>query len=167
MISKHVQTTLSAERVQAERTYALRDMGSTVKDFHWDMIRLAFSSVAEIAIIPMQDLLGLDSSARMNIPGRAEGNWGWRFRAAKLTSKVQGHLASLTAVYARWNGAVPARLDPHHVPTATEMKTTPIKLGEEDGKLAAKLKPRKTAKKSSSRAGSTHRGSAKPRKTGS
>ena len=54
------------------------------------MIRLAFGSVADIAIVPMQDILGLDSSARMNMPGEAEGNWGWRFRADQLTARDQG-----------------------------------------------------------------------------
>ena len=59
------------------------------------MIRLAFGSVADIAIIPMQDVLGLDSSARMNIPGKAEGNWGWRFRPGQLTPEVKHRLAEV------------------------------------------------------------------------
>ena len=48
------------------------------------MIRLAFASVADTAIIPLQDILGLDSRARMNMPGKAEGNWGWRFRKGQI-----------------------------------------------------------------------------------
>ena len=125
LTSKHVQTTQSAGEIQAERAYALRYLGTTGEEFHWDMIRLAFGSVADIAIIPMQDILGLDSSARMNMPGKAEGNWGWRFRADQLTAKIKDHLAELTAVYSRWNGTIPARLDPHHVPTAAgESKTS-------------------------------------------
>ena len=107
LTSTHVQTTQTVVQVQTERAYALRYLGSTVKDFHWGMIRAALGSIAEIAIIPMQDLLGLDSSARMNVPGKAEGNWGWRFRNTQLPAKVKDHLALLTAVYARWNGTVP------------------------------------------------------------
>jgi 4-alpha-glucanotransferase len=46
----------------------------------WELIRLACSSAAAVAMIPFQDLLGLDATARMNIPGTAEGQWRWRFR---------------------------------------------------------------------------------------
>jgi len=143
----------SAEQVQTERAYALRYLGSTVKDFHWDMIRLALSSIAEIAIIPMQDLLGLDSSARMNVPGKAEGNWGWRFRASQLTAKMKDHFAALTAVYARWNGTIPVQFDPHHVPTDPEMAKTPEeKKSPRRGDSARKedMKPRKTGPKQAS-----------------
>jgi 4-alpha-glucanotransferase len=166
LTAEHVQTTLSAERIQAERAYALRYLGSTVKEFHWDMIRLAFGSIAEIAIIPMQDLLGLDSRARMNVPGKAEGNWGWRFRAPQLTSKVKDHLAALTAVYARWNGAIPAGLDPRHVPTDSKIAKSPIKLGEGGATSVAGLKPLKTGKKCPSRGDPARKRSEKPRKTG-
>ena len=81
------------------------------------MIRLAFASVADTAIVPMQDILGLDSRARMNFPGKAEGNWAWRYRAgAARSANVRARLAELTAVYRRWNGtASPAR--PASVPT--------------------------------------------------
>jgi len=166
LTSRHVQTTLSAEQVQTERAYALRYLGSTVKDFHWDMIRLALSSIAEIAIIPMQDLLGLDSSARMNVPGKAEGNWGWRFRASQLTAKVKDHFAALTAVYARWNGRIPLRFDPHHVPTDPEMAKTPEELRAGGAPLTAGLKPGEIGKKSLRRGDSARTRGMKPRKTG-
>jgi 4-alpha-glucanotransferase len=51
---------------------------------HQTLIRTAMESSARIAIIPMQDLLGLDSDARMNFPGRIEGNWTWRMNAGQL-----------------------------------------------------------------------------------
>ena len=51
----------------------------------------------------------------MNIPGEAEGNWRWRFRADQLTAQIKERLADLTAVYSRWNGTPPAKLDPHHL----------------------------------------------------
>ena len=72
----------------------------------------------------MQDVFGLDSSARMNVPGRAGGNWGWRYRAPQLTAKVEDQLAALTAIYSRWNGTIPSRLDPRHVPTDLETAKT-------------------------------------------
>ena len=162
LTSRNVQTTQSVKQVQTERAYALHYLSSTGKAFHWDMIRLAFSSVAEIAIIPMQDILGLDSSARMNVPGKAEGNWGWRYRAGQLTPKVKDRLATLTALYARWNGAIPPRFDPHHVPG----KATATATGDGAMPLPAGLKPRKTAGKSPSRGDSARTKSTKPRKTG-
>jgi len=113
--STHVHTTQSAAEIEAERAYALRYLGTRGDEFHWDIIRLALASVADISIIPMQDILGLDSRARMNIPGEAEGNWRWRFRADQLTPLIKDRLADLTAVYSRWNGTPPAKVDPHHL----------------------------------------------------
>jgi 4-alpha-glucanotransferase len=71
---------------------------------HWSLIRLAFSSVANQAIIPLQDILGLDTTARMNTPGLAEGNWQWRFEAAMLTQAVRSQLLRLTELYGRAAG---------------------------------------------------------------
>ncbi len=68
---------------------------------HWGMIRLALSSIATLAIIPLQDLLGLGSEARMNTPGLAEGNWEWRFDAAMLSNTLCHHLTTLTELYGR------------------------------------------------------------------
>jgi 4-alpha-glucanotransferase len=53
----------------------------------WDLIRLAYSSVANQAIVPLQDVLGLGSDARMNTPSVAEGNWSWRYRQEALTGE--------------------------------------------------------------------------------
>jgi 4-alpha-glucanotransferase len=166
LTSKHVQTTQSTEQIEAERSYALRYLESTVKEFHWDMIRLASSSIAEIAILPMQDVLGLDSSARMNVPGKAEGNWDWRFQALQLTATVKERLAGLTAVYGRWNGTIPARLDPHHVPRDLQTTKAPKELREGRTPLEEGLKPRETGKKPSRRDGSAHKANSKHRKKG-
>jgi len=166
LTSKEAQTNQSAEQVQTERAYALRYTGSTVKDFHWDMIRAALCSIAEIAIIPLQDVLGLGSSARMNVPGKAEGNWGWRFRSSQLTAKVKDQLAELTAVYGRWNGTIPPRLDPHHVPKDPKMAKTTIELRAGGELLAAGLKPQETGTKSPRPGVSAREGQAQPRKTG-
>jgi 4-alpha-glucanotransferase len=166
LTSEHGQTTQSAQQVQTKRAYALRYTGSTVKDFHWHMIRTAFGSIAEIAIIPLQDVLGLGSSARMNVPGKAGGNWGWRYRAPQLTAKVKDQLAALTAVYARWNGTIPPRLDPHQVPRDTEMAKTPEGLRAEGAVHAAGLEPRETGTQSPHRGASAHTADTKPRKTG-
>lgn len=68
---------------------------------HWSLIRLALSSVANLAIIPLQDLLGLGSEAKMNTPGQQEGNWEWRYTCEQLTSEIQDRLLRLTQMYGR------------------------------------------------------------------
>ena len=71
------------------------------ENVHWDMISLAFSSKAIMAIIPLQDLLGLGTQARMNTPSKAQGNWTWRFEPGSLTRELQTSLLDLTKRSAR------------------------------------------------------------------
>jgi 4-alpha-glucanotransferase len=68
------------------------------------MIRLAFSSVASMAIVPFQDILGLGSEGRMNTPGEPQGNWRWRYQAKALNSALSARLAELTRTYGRDKG---------------------------------------------------------------
>jgi 4-alpha-glucanotransferase len=70
-------------------------------DVVWDMIRSAFSSVARLAIIPMQDALRLGGDARMNVPGLADGNWTWRVRAEAFNDDVAARLKYLATLYDR------------------------------------------------------------------
>lgn len=85
-----------------ERDRVLRYIGGLSGDgIHWSMIRLALSSIANQAIIPLQDLLGLGSFARMNLPGNAEGNWAWRYRSEMLTGELRERLRELTRLYGR------------------------------------------------------------------
>ena len=67
--------------------------GATI---HWDLIRIAFKSKAKYAVIPMQDVLGLDSSARMNIPGVVARNWAWRFETSQIDDFWTEYLCKLT-----------------------------------------------------------------------
>jgi 4-alpha-glucanotransferase len=76
-------------------------MGVDGHDIAWDLIRSALASVADMAIIQMQDLLDLDNSARMNTPGVTMGNWTWRYRHEQLTHNVAERLATLTRIYGR------------------------------------------------------------------
>lgn len=71
---------------------------------HWDLIRLALSSVANQAIIPLQDIFGLGSEAKMNKPGEADGNWAWRFEPGMLTDELGDRLKFLTETYGRLPG---------------------------------------------------------------
>ncbi len=86
---------------ETERDFVRRYIRSDGHDIHWEFIRLAWSSTAETAMVPAQDLLGLDSSARMNRPGTNEGNWSWRLSPGALTKELSDRLGELTAFYAR------------------------------------------------------------------
>lgn len=66
-----------------------------------ELIRLAMMSVADTAIVPIQDLLGLGSTARMNRPSMAEGNWEWRLVPGQLTDQAKGRLEEMTRIYGR------------------------------------------------------------------
>jgi 4-alpha-glucanotransferase len=83
-----------------EGAWVKRYLGAGQVD-HWKMIHAAFSSVTQIAIIPMQDLLGLDSSARMNKPGTRSGNWQWRLPDSVAWEMVGQKLRELTLIYGR------------------------------------------------------------------
>ncbi|NOT63721.1 MAG: 4-alpha-glucanotransferase [Acidobacteria bacterium] len=94
-------STRTVEEVQEEREFLLAYLGTDGREINWDFIRTALASVATTAIIPLQDVLGCDSSARMNVPARESGNWGWRFEAEQLTPEIRERLAKLTNVYGR------------------------------------------------------------------
>jgi 4-alpha-glucanotransferase len=87
---------------EQEKGNVLRYLGAQSSEgIHWDLIRLALGSVANQAIIPVQDLLGLGGEAQMNFPSKAEGNWGWRYRPGALTEDLRDRLKSLTYTYGR------------------------------------------------------------------
>jgi len=99
---------------KAVREYA----GSDGRQIHRDLIRLALNSAANLVIIPVQDLLGLNERARMNRPGTATGNWAWRVRPDALPPAVARDLRRLTelaerpAVVGRPYGLVSSRQTP-------------------------------------------------------
>jgi len=70
----------------------------------WPLIRCALASVAKYAIIPMQDILALDSLHRMNIPGTTEDNWQWRFQWSQLQGPLAERLHELVSLYGRVDG---------------------------------------------------------------
>lgn len=91
-----------------DRSRLLMYLGCTSEQgIHWDVIRLALMSVANQAIFPLQDILGLGSEARMNCPGKPNGNWTWRYHANTLTGDVRHQLRELT----RLSNRVPAHWD--------------------------------------------------------
>ncbi|RZK20034.1 MAG: malto-oligosyltrehalose synthase, partial [Pedobacter sp.] len=79
-------------------TYLGREIAE--KAIHKEIIRLTYASTAKTAIIPIQDILGLSGDARMNMPGKAEGNWGWRLNTDELSS-IKSWLKELCAIFGR------------------------------------------------------------------
>ena len=83
---------------EQERRHALAYCGRSEDGIHWAMIRIAADSVASLCIIPLQDVLGLGSGARMNVPSVQDGNWRWRFSGDVLRPELAEKLASLADV---------------------------------------------------------------------
>jgi 4-alpha-glucanotransferase len=94
-------TTRTADEISRERDYALRYVGTDGYEIHWDFIRLAIASVARLAIFPMQDVLGLGTECRMNMPSTASGNWLWRMRPGEFTREHQFRLLRLAETFER------------------------------------------------------------------
>ena len=87
---------------EEDREFARNYLNSRAdEEIHWDAIRGAWSSVACMAISPVQDFLGLGSEARINTPGVASGNWQWRLKQGVLTNELAERIAKLTKIYSR------------------------------------------------------------------
>ena len=89
------------EHLGRTRDHCLKYLKSHGREIHWDMIRAAEASVADIAIIPLQDVLGLGSEGRMNLPATEEGNWNWRLKEGLLTEKLSKRLREMCELYGR------------------------------------------------------------------
>ena len=94
-------STRSPEEVQREREFVLKYLGVNGNEIHWAFIRAVLASVANLAMVPLQDVLGLGSDARMNLPARSSGNWQWRYTPEMLTDVMQERLRELTILYGR------------------------------------------------------------------
>ena len=70
-------------------------------EYHWEMMRTVIASPADTTIVQAQDLLGLDSSSRMNTPGKMGGNWTWRLKPGQINADVEGTLKWVTDLYGR------------------------------------------------------------------
>jgi len=94
-------STRTVENIRAEREFALKYLGTDGREINWSFIRCLLASVADMVIIPLQDVLGLGSEARMNLPAARSGNWRWRFTADQLTPEIGERLRELTVIYDR------------------------------------------------------------------
>lgn len=95
------ESTRTAEDIRNERDITREYLGFQEEAIHWVFIRAVLASVANIAIIPLQDVLGLGSDARMNLPGTISGNWRWRYKAGALTKEIRERLRKLAHLYDR------------------------------------------------------------------
>jgi 4-alpha-glucanotransferase len=94
-------STRPKEEIDQEREFALKYLGCHGLEINWAFIRCALASVADTAIIPLQDVLGLGSEARMNLPARPGGNWRWRYKPGDLTAQSGERLKELTEIFGR------------------------------------------------------------------
>ena len=90
-----------AKQIKKEKDFCLKYLRSDGKEIHWDFIRAVLASVANTAVIPMQDLLGLGNDARMNLPASTSGNWQWRCEAKDFDKKIAERLADLSQMFGR------------------------------------------------------------------
>jgi 4-alpha-glucanotransferase len=94
-------STRSEAQITAERDLCKRYLNTGGEEIHWDFIRAALASVADTALLPLQDLLGLGTAARMNLPNSTKGNWTWRFESGALTDAEAVRLRGLTETFGR------------------------------------------------------------------
>jgi 4-alpha-glucanotransferase len=94
-------STRDAAQIEIEREFCLNYLNTEGQEISWDFIRAVLASVADTAMVPLQDLLGLGTDARMNLPNSTAGNWSWRFKAVSLNDELAKQLRDLTALYGR------------------------------------------------------------------
>ena len=85
-----------AKLPSAQRAALQKQLGANNREIVWAMIRQALASEADTAIVPAQDLLELGAEARMNLPGIAKGNWGWRLKDGAFTAEIAQKLRSIS-----------------------------------------------------------------------
>jgi 4-alpha-glucanotransferase len=86
------------------RNHLREYLACDARQVHWDLIRAASASVADLAVHPMQDVMGLDDRHRMNLPGTPTGNWGWRFRWEQVPGDAAARLRRMAELYDRLPG---------------------------------------------------------------
>ena len=95
------ESTRTEEDIRTEHDYTRRYLNPDNQEIHWACIRALMASVADTVVFPMQDVLGLGSRARMNLPATPSGNWRWRCRRDALTPALARRLKELTEIYER------------------------------------------------------------------
>lgn len=94
-------STRDVSQIKKEHDFCLKYLNSDGAEIHWDFVRAVWSSVANTAIAPMQDLLGLGNEARINLPGSTDGNWYWQCKDGDFSDDIAARLLELTKIYGR------------------------------------------------------------------
>jgi 4-alpha-glucanotransferase len=94
-------STRSAASIASERACACEYLGIDGSEIHWPFIRALMASVADTVIFPVQDVLGLGSAARMNMPSTIGKNWKWRMSPGALSARHAQRLSRMARVYDR------------------------------------------------------------------
>ena len=96
-------STRDAEEISREHDYCLKYLDSDGTEIHWDFVRSVWASVANTAIAPIQDLIGIGTEGRINLPASMGGNWQWRLTEGSITTEIALRLKELTEVFGRIN----------------------------------------------------------------
>jgi 4-alpha-glucanotransferase len=94
-------STRSAKNIREEQDFTRKYLRTNGDEINWTFIETIMASVADTVLVPLQDVLGLGTEARMNLPGKPDGNWQWRFRTAALNTAQEQHLKELARIYDR------------------------------------------------------------------
>lgn len=94
-------STRDEAEINREHEFCMKYLNTDGSEIHWNFIRAIWASVADTAIAPVQDLLGLGTEGRMNLPASTSGNWYWRFTDGALTDEIVTRLRVLTETYGR------------------------------------------------------------------
>ncbi len=94
-------STRDDSQIKKEHDFCLKYLASDGEEIHWDFVRAVWSSVADSALVPMQDLLGLGNEARINLPGSTTGNWYWQCKDGDFSDEIAERLKELTEIYGR------------------------------------------------------------------
>ena len=97
----HADSTRSEAAIERERRLADAYLATDGREINWTFIRTLFASVADTTIVPLQDVLGLGSEARMNLPGSTKRNWVWRFRPGEIEPYMKERLHEFVTLYER------------------------------------------------------------------
>ena len=89
------------KEISRAQAHCLKYLNSDGTEIHWDFIRAVWASVADTAIAPLPDLLGLGTKGRMNLPATASNNWHWRMTKDSITDELTSRLKQLTETYGR------------------------------------------------------------------
>lgn len=95
------ESTRDAAEISHEHEFCMKYLKTDGTEIHWDFIHAVWGSVADTAIAPLQDVLGIGNEGRMNLPASNSGNWNWRCRKEELMPEIAVRLFELTEIYGR------------------------------------------------------------------